>query len=509
MELSRRTVLGALPLAALAAACTKDVVPAGPPPEAARYAADWPLPGYDFANTRAVSSSALDLGSVDRLAVAWSTPLPGASAFSNVGTTPLVLGDTVLVQDLNSNVRSLDRRTGKVLWSRSFDTVQIGPNGVAAGWGKVFAGTGGTRVSAMDLTTGKQVWSRTLPRTGSVTVGVQAQVADGLVLVSTVPVDPEKGGYLGGSRGVVYALDPSDGRTVWSFDTVKGDLWGNPVVNAGGGVWFPPAIDPGRGVGYWGTGNPAPFPGDEGYPNGSSRPGPNLYTDCVLAIRLRDGKLLWHFQATPHDLFDHDLMLTMLARGTDGRQVVVATGKAGRVIGLDPRTGTVRWDTKVGEHQNDELTTLTGPTEVLPGGLGGVNSPPATAHGNVYVAVVNLPTTYSPAVPELSPPELGQRPGAVVAVDAASGDVVWTTTLPGDPLGGVLVVNDLLFTSTMDGTLYALDRHDGKVVWTYRAPDGSNTWPSFARGAIYWPVGAGPNPALLAFALDGKVPAAG
>jgi len=507
MEVSRRTLLGALPVAAAAAACTKDAAPAGPPPEVARFSDDWPLPGRDLANSRAVSSAALDRENVGRLEVAWSTPLPGASAFSNVGTTPLVLGGTVLVQDLNSNVRALDRRTGAVRWTRRFDTVQIGPNGVAAGWGKVFAGTGGTRVSAMDLATGKEVWTRTLPRTGSVTVGVQAQVADGLVLVSTVPVDPEKGGYLGGARGVIYALDPADGRTRWTFDTVPEDLWGNPEVNSGGGVWFPPAVDPVRGVAYYGTGNPAPFPGDEQYPNGSSRPGPNLYTDCVLAIRLRDGKLLWYFQATPHDLFDHDLMLTALATGRDGARTVVATGKAGRVIGLDPATGKVRWDTKVGEHQNDELTQLDGPTEVLPGGLGGVNSPPAVAHGNVYVAVVNLPTTYSPDEPQVWPPDLGKRPGAVVAVDVASGDVVWERSLPGDPLGGVLAVNDLLFTSTMEGTLYALDRRDGAVVWSQTAPGGSNTWPSFAGDALFWPVGSGDDPALMAMTVDGAPPA--
>ncbi|MFM7062039.1 MAG: PQQ-binding-like beta-propeller repeat protein, partial [Actinomycetes bacterium] len=313
MELSRRTLLGALPVAAAAAACTRDPGPAGPPPELRRFASDWPLSGHDAANTRAVTSSVLDRSTVGRLQMAWSTPLPGTSAFSNVGTTPLVLGDTVLVQDLNSNVRAVDRRTGTVRWTRAFDRVQIGPNGVAAGWGKVFAGTGGTRVSAMDLSTGTEVWSRQLPRTGPVTVGVKAQVADGLVLVSTVPGDPEQGGYLGGARGVIYALDPTDGRTRWSLDTVKGDLWGNPRVNAGGGVWFPPAVDTARGVAYYGTGNPAPFPGDEQYPNGSSRPGPNLYTNCVLAVRLRDGKLLWHYQASPHDLFDHDLMLTAIA----------------------------------------------------------------------------------------------------------------------------------------------------------------------------------------------------
>jgi outer membrane protein assembly factor BamB len=44
--------------------------------------------------------------------------------------------------------------------------------------------------------------------------------------------------------------------------------------------------------------------------------------------------------------------------------------------------------------------------------------------------------------------------------------------------GGVTVVNDLLFTATLDGTVYALSRDDGSVVWQWQAPGGTNAWPA-------------------------------
>src|SRR5260370_34578188 len=69
----------------------------------------------------------------------------------------------------------------------------------------------------------------------------------------------------------------------------------NRVVKA----WYPPALDTSTGTTYWGTGNAAPWPGTPQYPNGSSRPGPNLYTDSELALT-HSGQLQWYQQVKPH-----------------------------------------------------------------------------------------------------------------------------------------------------------------------------------------------------------------
>ena len=94
----------------------------------------------------------------------------------------------------------------------------------------------------------------------------------------------------------------------------------------------------------------------------------------------------------------------------------------------------------------------------------------------------------------------------MVALDAASGDMLWSTPLPAVGFGAATVVNDLVLTSTYDGVLYALARKDGRVVWRYEAPGGVNAWPAVAGDTIVWPVGLGRRPVLLALRLGSNVP---
>ena len=128
-----------------------------------------------------------------------------------------------------------------------------------------------------------------------------------LAIVSTVPGNVNSF-YSGGGRGIVYALDIATGAVRWKFNTTTNNLWGNPKVNSGGGLWYPPAVDE-QGRLYMSVANPAPFVGTKKYPNGSSRPGPNLYTNSLVALDGRTGKLLWYYQALPHDIHDYDLQL--------------------------------------------------------------------------------------------------------------------------------------------------------------------------------------------------------
>ena len=176
-------------------------------------------------------------------------------------------------------------------------------------------------------------------------------------------------------------------------------------------------------------------------------------------------------QHIPHDIFDRDAVLTGIATLKDGSQVIISTGKLGRVIGLDP-DGAVLWDTPVGIHQNDDLTEFEGEIEVLPGNAGGVVTPMAVADGMVYVSVVNVPTTYKPDVPEGTGTSLGVHPSQLVAIDASNGEIIWDTELPGDSFGGATVVNDLVFTSVITGVILALDRETGEIVWGHQASRG-------------------------------------
>ena len=175
--------------------------------------------------------------------------------------------------------------------------------------------------------------------------------------VSTVPVNPTVGEYLAGGKGILWALNAQTGAPEWSWDQVQ-NLWGNPGVNSGGGLWYAPSFDA-QGNIYLGIANPAPIFGTKSYPLGSSRPGPDLYTDSVVKLSPQ-GKLLWYYQLTPHDLYDWDLQDPPVLTTANGRPVVIDGGKAGILIELDAQTGKLLWKRPVGGHdghENDGLLT--------------------------------------------------------------------------------------------------------------------------------------------------------
>jgi alcohol dehydrogenase (cytochrome c) len=416
-------------------------------------------------------------------------------------TAPIILGDRIYVEDNSGSVASISRSSGQVIWRSKALGFSIGPNGAAVGWGKVFAATS-NGVAALSVATGRVIWNRRLTTTASEGVDIQPTVVDGLVLMATVPVGVG-GIYKGGDRGWLFALHAATGKTAWSFDTVASpDLWGNPAVNSGGGAWYPPSVDQADNRVFWGTANPAPFPGTPQFPNGTSRPGSNLYTDSTVALNLRTGHLEWYHQATAHDIFDRDFVHTMIVDvPRSGRQVVVGTGKNGLVVGLNPVSGKLLWHTLVGLQQNSQLGALAGPTVVLPGTFGGVLTPPASAGGTVYVATLNAPDTLYPDRTAYFGGKIGTYPGDVVALNGATGKIVWNTKVPGDPTGGATVVNNLVLTATDQGSLVAIDRANGKIVWVRALPGAVNGWLSIAGNLMVVPIGGTQPPEVLALRL--------
>jgi glucose dehydrogenase len=457
-------------------------------------ASEWAQPGADDANTRAAVDSTIAGSNVAGLARAWEVATPGA-----LTTAVVVVGDTVYMEDSFCVVTAIDRATGAVRWQSPTVGFTVGPQGVSIGGGTVFATTP-TGVMALDPADGAVRWKKELTDTPTEGVDAQPQYSKGKVLIATVPISPRKQ-YQGGDRGMLYALDAKTGDVDWLFDTVgSDDLWGNAEVNSGGGAWYPPAVDAKAGLVYWGVANPAPFPGTPDFPNGSSRPGRNLYTDSTVALSLNTGKLRWYRQAVAHDIFDQDFVHALIAtagRGASAPRIVVGAGKGGQVLGMDPATGKLRWKTAVGIHEHHDLKELTGPTEVMPGTYGGVLTPPATADGVVYVATLNAPATLEPDQTAYFGGSIGTMDGEVVAIDAATGKHRWATTVPGDPMGGATVVNDLVLTGTYQGQLIALDRTTGQIVSTIDVGAGIAGWPAAVGDLLLVPTGTVGRPGKL------------
>ena len=200
-------------------------------------------------------------------------------------------------------ILALDPATGKTVWSYSHPGYG-GNRGVGAGEGLLFAGMGDSTVIAVDQKTGQLKW--TAPRDPALPAqGMTAQpVYGGGVVVATVS------GGDNFARGRAIGYDAKTGKQLWVFDVVPGpgqpghetwpkdsDIW----KYGGGAIWTIPSIDADLGLVYIATGNAVPQFG------GEIRPGDNLYTDSVVALELKTGKVRWHYQLVHHDIWEHDV----------------------------------------------------------------------------------------------------------------------------------------------------------------------------------------------------------
>ncbi len=468
-------------------------------------------PNVDQANTRDAKGS-ISTENVKELEVAWTLPIEGQSTFGSYASSPIVSEGVIYSQDLESNVQAIDQESGDVLWTKNYASPDHGPNGVVVQDGMVFGATS-EAAFGLDQETGKEVWSVPLLRNDKEGIDIAPGYEDGRVYVSTVPVNV--GEFYGpGGVGILWALDGKTGKKLWSWDTVPKGLWGKPEVNSGGGLWYTPAFD-GRGGMYFGVGNPGPFPGTESEPWGSSRPGPNLYTDSMVKLNSRTGKLQWHHQVTPHALYDWDFQNPPILVKAKGRELAIGSGKSGEVIAFDTESGDVAWERKVGKHNGhakDSLYAMRGefdklklPMTVYPGSLGGVIAPAASDGENVYVPVINAPLE---VVTQEERQEPGPISGELVALDVASGEVQWTHEFPTAPAYGfTTVVNDLVFATTGEGKVSAFDTSSGRLAWEATLPAGTNSGVAIEGDMVIAPAGLpqaeGQAAQLVAYRLGG------
>jgi alcohol dehydrogenase (cytochrome c) len=443
------------------------------PPEAAQAGNDWPLAQGNYAATRLAGSSPIDSTTVGQLGVAWRLPLDATSAFGAITSNPIVVGDTVYIIDMVGNVQSLDRATGAVNWRNDYNVPTYGPNGVAIGYGYLVSVLGDTaEVVCVQAETGQEIWRFQLSNHGSLGITMAPLIYDGVVYVSTEPGGNTKGNYGGGASGVVYAMDLLTGTTLWTWNTSKGELFGNFVVNSGGGLWYPPSVDEATGVLYMGIGNAGPFP------DASSRPGPNDYANNLVALDPNQGRVLWSINVKPHDIYDHDNQHTPVLGDVDIGGVVTplvfSSGKHGFVLAAHRVSGIEYWKVPIGQHVNDMLTEIPMGTPIVtaPGDFGGVESPLAYKDGVVYAVALNLPYTMFGENPDST---LATATSSLVAIDAATGQFRWNIEVPTAVAGaGPTIANDLVFIGGLDGLVRAYGTDNGALVWTFQTPAGIN-----------------------------------
>jgi len=347
-------------------------------------------------------------------------------------------------------------------------------------------------VYALDAGTGALKWAQPIadPAKGY-SFTMPPLIYDDLVIVGTAGAEL-------GIKGWIGAFRLKDGAGVWKFKTIpdRGDeaakTWGgNPGL--GGSIWTPLAVDVKRELVFAPVGNPIPSVYDE------DRPGRNLYTDSVLALHIRTGKLAWYYQPIAHDQRDADITqagpIFQLTSNGQQRDIVAVTGKDGVLRALDVETQKVLYETAVTTRENVDQHITSSWIHSCPGFLGGVewNGPSYDAKNQLLVVPAvdwcnRVSAGTAPPVIDSNKPNnkesqsvfvdgkvefdpWEQARGWLTAVDARTGKVRWKYAAAKPMLAAVVTTaGDLTLTGEFTGDFLALNSITGEVL--YRFPTG-------------------------------------
>jgi alcohol dehydrogenase (cytochrome c) len=470
---------------------------------------------------------------VARLRPAWVYQVREAGP---VQTTPLAADGVLYLTEARSRVAALDVRTGRTLWRYEPELPQdlrvIGFNpsnrGVALLGDMVYVGTLAGQLVALDAASGAVRWNI---QVGDNALGYSITTAplavDGKVIIGV-------SGGEAGIRGFIDAYEPKTGRRFWLFYTVPGpgepghDTWGGDSWKTGGGAaWLTGSFDPELNLTYWGIGNPAPDW------NGDGRPGDNLYTASIVALDATTGALRWHFQFTPHDTHDWDAnqipMLVDAALDGRPRKLVVTANRNGFYYVLDRVTGEFlrgtpyarqTWATGLDARGRPIVIAGTEPSEtgtfVWPSLQGATNwfSPAYDPRNQlVFVPVREMGSTYFKREASYAPGQAfmgggevikadDQVFGAVRALDVLTGRQRWEHRLLSPLWAGLLATaGGLVFGSTNEGNVYALDAKTGHPLWDFQTGGRCTANPIAFRVDNRQHVAVACGQALFAFAL--------
>ncbi len=483
---------------------------------------DWRLHGRTYDNQRFSPLTGINKDNVGKLALIHTLHTGVANSFE---ATPIVVDGVLYLVTATNHVQAYDAVTGQQLWAWQPDRLDYaeaccGPQarGVAVAYGKVFTALFDGHLVALDAKTGKLIWqtdpAKTHPEPRQYYTYTQApQVYDGMVIVGTAGAEYE-------TRGMVEAYDAGTGNKIWEFRTTAapgepgGDTWKKDAWKFGGGsVWNTPAIDPKSDLVILATGNPNPD-----Y-QGTTRPGDNAYTDSILALHAKNGKLAWWYQEVPHDMWDYDASAPVMlfdAKDQNGKIVPAAgqAGKVGNVFIVNRLTGKLLYKSEPFVTQSVNIFTPPNAqgVSILPGVSGGsLWQPPAFSPRTNYFYVLGanqamIFTTIDFKDSKPGGPWVGRHTGGVMkpdtslpasgtltAIDVNSGKVGWQYKSLRPMYGGVLATaSDLVFAGEQTGDFSAFDARTGDKLWSHHFDRGVCSPPMTYRvnGVQYIAVGA-------------------
>jgi alcohol dehydrogenase (cytochrome c) len=494
----------------------------------------WPTYNGDYSGQRFSPLEKINASNVKSMTLAWvyrantSVGAGSGGGGAQIKATPLVVNG-VLYFTVPDHTWAVDARTGRELWHYFWETqggIHIGNRGVGIYGDWLYFETPDCYLVCLNIKDGAERWHVQIADVKQEYFSTPAPIIIGNHVIVGV------GGDSLDVPGYLESRDPETGKLQWRWYTTPRhgepgiESWPNEEAAAHGGgmTWLPGSYDPELNLIYWPTGNPQPVMA------GHSRLGDNLYTCSIVALNPDTGKLVWHFQASPHDTHDWDSNQTpvMIDGEFNGRQrkMLAQANRNGYFFLLDRATGEnllsvpygdINWSLGV-----DEKGSPIRDPKKDPQTNGSLVSPAAGGTANWYAPSFNPETglfyvdsTESYSIYYLTdtsdrPQGWGGRDTAVwsqailKAIDYKTGKIAWSHAYPGRASGSSGILNTagkLLFSGDPRDNLIARDPATGAILWHTRLHDAVSNGPITYEldGQQYLVVGAGDS--LYAFTV--------
>ncbi len=495
----------------------------------------WSTYNGNIGGNRYTNLTQISKANIKKVAPRWTFTLGDSSSLQG---TPLVVDGVMYVTTANQ-CYALDAGNGRVIWhfkrartQRLIGNAAGGINrGVAIAGDKVFMATDNAHLLALNKSDGAIVWETEMADWTQNYNATSAPIVVGDMVVSGTAGGEE------GVRGFISAYDQATGKRIWQTWTVPApgepgsETWkGRDITHGGATAWFTGVYDAETDTVFWQAGNPGPD-----Y-NGDERGGDNLYSDSILALDSKTGKMKWYYQTTPHDQWDWDTTETPLVINTtwqgQPRKLLVQGNRNGFFYVFDRTNGKLllakqfikelTWATGIGPDGKPLRIAGQAPSEkgtrVCPSQDGATNwySPsynPQT--GLFYMQTNEKCSIYSLSSAEweagkaflggaqkTDPSTKAQR--ILRALDLQTGAVKWELPQQGtaDSWGGTLATsNGLIFFCDDSGAFAAADAVSGKLLWNFQTSQNWKASPMAYQfdGKEYIAVAAGTN--IMAFGL--------
>ena len=269
-------------------------------------------------------------------------------------------------------------------------------------------------------------------------------------------------------------------------------------------MWTSYVLNPANGRLYVSVGNPAPDFAPE------YRPGDNLFTDSVVVLDAKTGKLDHYYQQRPNDDKDLDTSAAPVLYTLNGTPHMSVVNKAGTLFTYNEAS--LKQMYKVPTVTQVNLSTKPTPqgVRICPNYSAGAQWYGATYNPNMHAIV-------TPSVDWCGNVKLGEvryvqgqlffggalqldpdnkAVGQVSAFNAATGQRMWRYQAPGTRIvaGVTNTAGNLVMSGDLNGNFFVLDARNGRKLYNYnidKAPIGGGASTYMIGGKQYIAVAAG------------------